>query len=117
MGNKILADKLTRTCANLEIQHGGIGQVIHFVVPNTIQCLVIDEVATKVHHWDTNDIKSNCFDYCELYTAYQIKETLKPMPALFLCFMKKMLCAISAMKMGFGQQLLLRLSRNCQQKI
>ena len=70
LGNKILAYKLTQACANLEIQHGGIREVVPFVVPNTIRCLMLDEVSTKVHHCVTNDIKSNCFDYCELYTAF-----------------------------------------------
>ncbi len=37
---------------------------------------MIEEVMTKVHHWETNDIKSNCFDYCEFYTAFQIKGNL-----------------------------------------
>ena len=39
LGNKILANKSTQTCANLEIQHGGIGEVVPFVVLNTIQCV------------------------------------------------------------------------------
>jgi len=72
----ILVDKLTHTCANLKIQHGGIGEVVPFVVSNTIQCPILEEVFTKVHHWETDDIKSNCFDYCELYTAFQIKSNL-----------------------------------------
>jgi len=76
LGNKILANKLTQTCANLEIQHGGIGEVVPFVVPNTIQCPMLEEVSTEVHHWETNNIKSNGFDYCELYTAFQIKDNL-----------------------------------------
>jgi hypothetical protein len=74
--NTILVDKLTQTCANLEIQHGGIGEVVPFVVLDTIQCPMLEEVTTKVHHWETNDIKSNCFDYCEMYTAFQIKDNL-----------------------------------------
>ena len=37
---------------------------------------MLEEVINKVHYWETNDIKSNCFDYCEMYTAYQIKENL-----------------------------------------
>ncbi len=37
---------------------------------------MLEEVTTKVHHWENYDIKSNCFDYCEMYTAYQIKENL-----------------------------------------
>jgi hypothetical protein len=63
LGNKILADTLTQICANLEIQHGGIGEVVRFVVPNTIQCPMLIEVTTKVHPWETNDIKPDCFDY------------------------------------------------------
>ncbi len=76
LGNKILADKLTQTCANLEIQHGDIGEDVPFGIPNTIKCPMLEKVAAKVHNWETNDIKSKCFDYCELYTAYQIKENL-----------------------------------------
>ena len=75
-GNTILAEKLTQTCATLGIQHGGIGEVVPFVVPKTIQCPMLEEITTKIRHWETNDIKSNCFDYCELYTAYRIKENL-----------------------------------------
>jgi hypothetical protein len=76
LGNEILADKLTQTCANLEIQHEGNGEVVPFVCPNIIQCPMLEEVTTKVHHLETNDIKSNGFVYFEMYTAYQIKENL-----------------------------------------
>jgi len=37
---------------------------------------MIEEVSINVHHWETNDIKSKCFDYCELYTAFYIKYNL-----------------------------------------
>ena len=37
---------------------------------------MLEEVSTEVHHWETNDIKSNCFDYCELYTTLLIKDNL-----------------------------------------
>ncbi len=57
----------------MEIQHESIGEVVPFVVPNTIQCPMLEEVSTKVHHWETNDTKSDFFDYCELYTAFQIE--------------------------------------------
>jgi len=64
-------------CANLEIQHGGNVEIVRFdVVSNTIQCPMIKEASINVHHWETNDIKSNCFDCCELYMAFQIKDNL-----------------------------------------
>ena len=37
---------------------------------------MIEYVTTKVHHWETKDIKSKCFDYCKLYTDYQITKNL-----------------------------------------
>ncbi len=37
---------------------------------------MIEEISINVHHWETNDINSNRFDYCELYTAFQIKDNL-----------------------------------------
>ncbi len=26
-----------------------------------------------MRNWDANEVKSTCFDYCELYTAHRIK--------------------------------------------
>ena len=49
LGNTILANKLTQACANLEIQHGGIGEVVSFLIRNAIQCPMLEEVSTKVH--------------------------------------------------------------------
>ena len=69
LGNTIIANRLTQRCAaNLENQRGGIGEVVPSVVPNTIQCPMLEEFSTKVHHWEANDITSNGFDYSELYT-------------------------------------------------
>ncbi len=65
-----------RSCANLEIHQGDIGEIVPFDVPNTIQCPKIEDISINVHHWDAVEIKSNCFDYCELYTAFQIKHNL-----------------------------------------
>ncbi len=53
-----------------------MGEIVPFVVPDTVKCPVFEEIMTKVHHWDTTDTKSNNFDYCELYTAFQIKKNL-----------------------------------------
>ena len=47
-----------------------------YVVPNTIQCPLIDDKFINFHNWETNDIKSNGFDQCELYTIFQIKNNL-----------------------------------------
>jgi len=76
LGNTIIADKLMRTCVNLEIQQGGTREIVPFVVSDTIQCPMIEEVPIIVHHWGTNDIKLNCYDYCELYTAFHITDNL-----------------------------------------
>jgi len=59
-----------QTCANSEFQHGGNGEFVPFVVPNTLQCPMIEDVSINVHHWETNYIKSNYFHYCEMYTAF-----------------------------------------------
>ncbi len=37
---------------------------------------MIEEISINVHHWDANEIKSNCFDYYEWYTAFQMKDNL-----------------------------------------
>jgi len=72
-----LGNRMSAYRNNLENQQGGIGIIAPFVVPNTIQCIMIEEAfIINVHHWETNDIKSNCFDYCELYTAFRIKDNL-----------------------------------------
>jgi hypothetical protein len=66
MGNKIIAYG-----ANLENQQGGIGVIAPYVVPDTIySCPMIEDIFINIHHWETNDIKSKCFDYCELYIAF-----------------------------------------------
>ena len=37
---------------------------------------MIEDFMILVHNWDANEVKSSCFDYYELYSAYQIKSNL-----------------------------------------
>ena len=48
----------------------------HLAVPTTVECPIIDDLKITVHNLDACEVKSCCFDYCELYTAYQIKGNL-----------------------------------------
>jgi hypothetical protein len=105
MGNKIIAYG-----ANLENQQGGIGVIAPYVVPYTVQCPTIVDIFIIAHHWEINDIKSKCFDCCELYTVFHIKNNLGADAGIVPLFHDKMLCAISMMKMNFGQLLLRCLS-------
>jgi len=70
MGNKLIAD-----IARLAGQ-ASIGVMNDIAVPTTVECPMIDDLMIPVHHWETYEVKSCCFDYCELYTAYQIKGNL-----------------------------------------
>ncbi len=45
LGNKIIADK-----ADLLNQQGGIGVIAPFIVPDTIQCPIIEEISIIGHH-------------------------------------------------------------------
>lgn len=71
-----LGNEIKDSQNELEHQEGGIGVIAPFVIPDVIQCPIMAEILIPVHHWDTNENKSHCFDYCELYTAYQIKGNL-----------------------------------------
>jgi hypothetical protein len=66
MGNKLITDK-----AGLA-RHDSVGVVNHLAAPTTVECPMIDDLMIIVHNWDAYDVKSCCFDYCELYTAYII---------------------------------------------
>jgi hypothetical protein len=52
------------------------GLVTPSIVPAQVKSSVINDFLIPVHNWDTNAIKSNCFDYCELHSAYHIKDNL-----------------------------------------
>ncbi len=49
---------------------------MNHAIPNTIECPLIEELMINVHNWEAHENKSYCFDYCELYTAYQIKNNM-----------------------------------------
>ena len=38
----------------MENQHGGIGVIAPFVVPNTMQCPMIEKFFINIHHWETS---------------------------------------------------------------
>ncbi len=67
MGNKLIADmaRLAR--------HNSVGVVNHLAAPTSDECPMIDDLMIIVHNWHAYEIKSCCFDYCELYSAYQMK--------------------------------------------
>ena len=37
---------------------------------------MIEDVSINIHHWETNDNKSKCFDYYEPSTVLHIKDNL-----------------------------------------
>ena len=74
LGNEIKDNKAERE--ELENQQEHNGDIAPFVVPNSMQCPIIHDISIIVHHWDSNENKAHCFDYCEIYTAFQIKGNL-----------------------------------------
>jgi hypothetical protein len=70
MGNKLIADRARLTRQDI------VGVVNQLVAPTTVECPMIDDLMIIVHNWDAYEVKSGCFDYCELYTTYQIKGNL-----------------------------------------
>ncbi len=50
--------------------------VMNHAIPTTIECPLIEELMITVQNWEAHENKSCCFDYCELYTAYQISRNL-----------------------------------------
>ncbi len=70
MGSKLIADmaRLAR--------HNSVGVVNHLATPTSVECPMIDDLMITVHYWDSYEIKSCCFDECELDSAYQIKGNL-----------------------------------------
>ncbi len=54
----------------------GLGVIAPIVVPLNVPCQMLEDILISIYHWDANEIKSNCFDYCQLYTTFQIKGNL-----------------------------------------
>ena len=85
MGSKLIAGR-----ARLA-GHGNVGVVNHLAAPTTVECPMIEDSMITIHNWDAYEVKSCCFDYCEMYTAYHIKGNLGADAALFRSFTTRML--------------------------
>ncbi len=98
LGNKNTTDR-----DRLERQNS-VGVVNHFAARTTVPCPMIEDFMIPVHNWDANEVKSSCFDYYELYSAYQIKSNLGAGVGIVPLFHDKNVMRDYIDKMEFGQQ-------------
>ena len=64
---------------------------------------MIEDFMIRVHNWNANDIKSSCFDYYELYSAYKIKSNLGADAVIVPLFHDKNAMRDYIDEMEFGQ--------------
>jgi hypothetical protein len=97
-------------------RQNSVGVVNRFAALMTVPCPMIEDFMIPFHNWDANEVKSSCFDYCDLYSAYQIEISLGADAGIMPLFHDKNAMRDYIDENGVWAAVLDVLKPNCQQE-